>query len=84
MNPRVCARPLLVSSSRIECLAMSTSDGRTARTSETRSPLRYSRVSRARFRMPVGARPEHFPMIAPTSAGVSGSAGYFLPAFGAG
>ena len=34
--------------------------------------------------MPVGARREHWPMTAATSAGLSGSAGYLFPAFGAG
>ena len=41
-------------------------------------------VSSARLRIPVGARCEHWLMIAVTSADVSGSAGYFRPLLGAG
>ena len=82
-KPRVCGLPRLVSSSRTVCLARFTSPGRSASSSEMRSPERYSSVSIARLRIPVGAVAEHSPMRAATSAGVSGSAAYFLPLFGA-
>ena len=58
------------------------SEGRRAVSSATRSPDRYSSISIARFRIPVGAFGEHWPMIAATSAGVSTSGGYLPPLFG--
>ena len=79
-KPRVVAFSPLPCSTRISCFARNTSDGRSASASEIRRPLRYSSVSSARLRMPVGARVEHRQMTAWTSSGVSTSAGYRCPA----